>query len=90
MTCRISPPAAFKSVELIFFAYRTVVLGLFQGQTRNTRILERKPLINTSYCMQHRLELKYLLEQPLERLPDDWQWLKLGLKLELCRLTNEL
>ena len=31
----------------------------YQGQTRNTRILERKPLINTSYCIQHRLELKY-------------------------------
>ena len=31
----------------------------YQGQTRNTRILERKPLINTSYCIRHRLELKY-------------------------------
>ena len=39
----------------------------YQGQTRNTRILERKqtflnankPLINTSYRIQHRLELKY-------------------------------
>ena len=28
-----------------------------QGQTRNTRILERKPLINTSYSILHRLEL---------------------------------
>ena len=26
----------------------------------NTRILERKPLINTSHCIQHRLELKFL------------------------------
>ena len=32
----------------------------------------------------------YLLEQPLERLPDDRQGFKLGLKLELCRLINEL
>ena len=32
----------------------------------------------------------YLLEQPSERLPDDLQGLKLGLKLELCHLTNEL
>ena len=31
----------------------------YQGQTRNTRILERKPLIDTSYSIQHRLELKY-------------------------------
>ena len=32
----------------------------FQGQTRNTRILERKPSINTSYRIRHRLGLKYL------------------------------
>ena len=31
----------------------------YQGQAQNTRILERKPLINTSYCIRHRLELKY-------------------------------
>ena len=31
----------------------------YQGQTRYTRILERKPLIDTSYRIQHRLELKY-------------------------------
>ena len=31
----------------------------YQGQTRNTRILERRPLIDTSYRIQHRLELKY-------------------------------
>ena len=31
----------------------------YQGQTRYTRILERKPLINTSYRIRHRLELKY-------------------------------
>ena len=31
----------------------------YQGQTRSTRILERKPLINTSYHIRHRLELKY-------------------------------
>ena len=30
----------------------------------------------------------YLLEQPSERLPDDRQGLKFGLKLELCHLTN--
>ena len=32
----------------------------------------------------------YLLEEPSERLPDDRQVLKVGLKLELCRVTNEL
>ena len=32
----------------------------YQGQTRNMRILERKPLINISYRILHRLELKYL------------------------------
>ena len=31
----------------------------YQGQARNTRILERKPLIDTFYCIRHRLELKY-------------------------------
>ena len=31
----------------------------YQGQARNTRIFERKPLINTSYSIRHRLELKY-------------------------------
>ena len=31
----------------------------YQGQTRNTRILKRKPLIDTSYCIWHRLELTY-------------------------------
>ena len=30
-----------------------------QGQARNTRTLERKPLINTFYRIGHRLELKY-------------------------------
>ena len=36
------------------------------------------------------LWLPLALEQPLERLQGDWQGLKLVLKLELCRLTNEL
>ena len=31
----------------------------YQGQTRNTRILECKPLIDTSDRIRHRLELKY-------------------------------
>ena len=31
----------------------------YQGQLRNTRILEFKPLISTSYHILHRLELKY-------------------------------
>ena len=31
----------------------------YQGQTRNTRILVRKPLIDTSYRIRNRLELKY-------------------------------
>ena len=30
----------------------------YQGQTRNTRTLERKPLIDTSYRIRYRLELK--------------------------------
>ena len=36
-----------------------IVLVQYQGKKRNTRILERKPLTNTSYQIQHRLELKY-------------------------------
>ena len=50
----------------LFFACRIVVLGLLrlnikarQWQTRYTTILERKPLIDTSYHIRHRLELKY-------------------------------
>ena len=31
----------------------------YQGQARYARILERKPLIDTSYSIQHRLEVKY-------------------------------
>ena len=31
----------------------------YQGQTPNSNILERKPLIDTPYCFQHRLDLKY-------------------------------
>ena len=31
----------------------------YQGQTCNTKILERKPLIDTSCRIQHRLKLKY-------------------------------
>ena len=31
----------------------------YQGQTRNTRSFERKPLIEKSNCIRHRLELKY-------------------------------
>ena len=30
----------------------------YQGQIRNTRILESKPLIDTYYCIRHRLELE--------------------------------
>ena len=37
-----------------------IVQAEYQGQTRNTRILELRPLINTSYRIQHhRLGLKY-------------------------------
>ena len=40
------------------YCSRIVQVG-YQGQTLNTRILERKLLIDTSYHIQHRLELKY-------------------------------
>ena len=57
MSCRISPPATY------FFCIQDcssqIVQVEYQGQTRNTRILERKPLIDTSYRIRHRLELKY-------------------------------
>ena len=53
----ISPPATN------FFCVQDSCTWIFQveyqGQIRNTRILERKPLINTSYHILHRLELKY-------------------------------
>ena len=39
--------------------YSRIVQVEYQGQTQNTRILECKPLIYTSYCIQLRLELKY-------------------------------
>ena len=57
MTCRISPPATD------FFCVQDCSARTFQveyrGQTQYTRILERKPLIDISYHIQHRLELKY-------------------------------
>ena len=31
----------------------------YQGQASNSRILERKPMIDTSYRIRHRLELKF-------------------------------
>ena len=31
----------------------------YQGQASNTRILERKPMIDASYRIRHRLELKF-------------------------------
>ena len=31
----------------------------YQGQTRNSRTLELKPLIDTSHRIRHRLELEY-------------------------------
>ena len=46
-----------------FFECRIGILRFlvveYQGQARNTRILERKPLIDTSYRIRHRFELKY-------------------------------
>ena len=51
MTRHIWPPATDCRTQIFHLEY--------QGQTRNTRILERKPLIDTSYRIQHRLELKY-------------------------------
>ena len=54
---RISPPATN------FFCVQDcsswIVQVEFQGQTRNTRTLEHKPLIDTSYHILHILELKY-------------------------------
>ena len=57
-TRNVSQPA------IAFFACRIVRLSPiaqveYQGQPQNTRILERKPLIDTSYRIGHGLELKY-------------------------------
>ena len=39
---------------------RSQILQLeYQCQARNTRILQRKPVIDTSYRIRHILELKY-------------------------------
>ena len=57
MTLQISSPATD------FFAQdcRTWIFhNEYQGRTGKTRILKRKPSINTSHCNQHLLELKYL------------------------------
>ena len=61
MTRRFSPPA------IIFFCLQDccsqIVQVEYQGQSRqtqNTRILERKRLIDTSYHIRQRLELKYI------------------------------
>ena len=55
MTRRISQPATnFLQTGLSFW----MVQVKDQGQAPNTGILERKPLIDTSYRIRHRLELK--------------------------------
>ena len=59
MTRRISQPGtSFLHAGLSFSECSGLI---YQGQTRNTRILERRPLINTSYRIQHRLELEFFL-----------------------------
>ena len=57
MTHRISPPAT--NFFLVQDCRSRIFQVEYQGQTRYTRILERKPLIDTSYRIRHRLELKY-------------------------------
>ena len=56
MTCCISQPADD------LFAYSIVVLGLFKlnikARHEIPEFLDAKPLIDKSYCIQHRLELK--------------------------------
>ena len=60
MARHISPPATD------FLAYRTVVFGFFnlnikaRHEIREFLNLERKPLVDTSYRIRHRLELKYV------------------------------
>ena len=57
MTCCISPPATN------FFCVQDCCGWIFQveyqGRTQNTRILKCNPLINTSFCIQHKLKLKF-------------------------------
>ena len=55
MTRHIWPPATDCRTQIFHLEY--------QGQTRNTRILERKPLIDTSYRIRYRLELKFSLSK---------------------------
>ena len=57
MTRHISPPAT--DFFCIQDCCTRIIQVEYQGQTRNTRILERKPLIDTSYRIRHGLELKY-------------------------------
>ena len=59
MTRHISPPASSATIFGIHDCSTRIFQLEYQGQTRNTRILERKPLIDTSYRIRHRLELKY-------------------------------
>ena len=78
-----------------FFAcsLRIVVLGLltaqvgYQVQMLYTRILERKPLIITSYCIQHRLEFHlswfflhahWAAHQPRKLESENWELEILG------------
>ena len=50
-----------KATQCIHYCLSRIVQVEYQGQTWNMRIVERKLLIDTSYCILHRLELKYLL-----------------------------
>ena len=56
-------------------------------QTRASRARERPQELSRWFCP---LNLRLPSGTASERLPFDWQGLDLGLKLELCRLTNEL
>ena len=52
----------FRNLQQIFWVQncRSQIAQVeYQSQARNSRNLERKPLINTFYCIQHRFELKY-------------------------------
>ena len=56
----------------------------YQGQASNSRILERKPMIDTSYRIRHRLELKYFhFAQFLLNWQCSWSSLSTSEKWEL-------
>ena len=56
-SARVSALTCFATCNRVQNCRSQIAQVEYQGQARSTRFLERKPLIDTSYRIRHRLEL---------------------------------